>query len=222
MLDLFCGAGGAATGYIEAGWTVTGVDIEPQPAYPGAFVQADAILYLAQLLAGPCPFDAIHASPPCQGYSPHVSSASSPHAGTLGRDEPKLIPAVRAALQLLPAPYVIENVVGARDQLRGPVLLCGAMYGLPIPRHRLFETSFKVPAFDVPRHPRCAGIARRYAAERGWDYRDMSVTGKGRHAGTLDRWREAMRWPGYSGTQHGMREAIPPAYTAWLGQLVPS
>lgn len=31
LLDLFCGAGGAAVGYARAGFEVEGVDIKPQP-----------------------------------------------------------------------------------------------------------------------------------------------------------------------------------------------
>ena len=31
LLDLFCGAGGAAYGYMLAGFHVTGVDLKPQP-----------------------------------------------------------------------------------------------------------------------------------------------------------------------------------------------
>jgi DNA (cytosine-5)-methyltransferase 1 len=63
LLDLFCGAGGAAMGYHRVGFDVTGVDIKPQPHYPFEFHQADALEYLA---AHGREFDAIHATPsPC-------------------------------------------------------------------------------------------------------------------------------------------------------------
>jgi hypothetical protein len=212
LLDLFCCAGGAARGYAQAGFQVVGVDIVPRPNYPFEFVQADAITYLR---AHGKKFDLGHASPPCQGYSPHVSSRSSQYVQTLGKDEPRLIAATRAAFQDVGIPFAIENVMGARSELRANLQLCGTMFGLPIARHRLFECSFPV---SQPAHAKCSGVAKRFAAARGWEYRDMSVTGKGRHAGTSTRWREILGiTDDQPMTQSELAECIPPAYTRYIG-----
>ena len=189
ILDLFCGGGGAAEGYLRAfsDAEIVGVDIADHSAnYPGIFVQGDAMEYLAD---NGRDFDFIHASPPCQGYSPHVSSRSSQWVPTKGKDEPRLIDWGRRVLIAQGKPYAIENVMGARNEMRSPVLLCGSMFGRKIVRHRLFETSFPV---DLLPHPNCKGIAKAAAAELGWEYRDMSVTGKGRRKGTGERWAQLL------------------------------
>lgn len=180
-LDLFCCGGGASRGLALAGFEVTGVDIEPQPNYPFNFIQGDA---LTVDLSG---YDLVWASPPCQGYSKHVSSQSSKWTPTKGRDEPKLISLVRKRLQSCGVPYVIENVRGAKDHMINPIQLCGTMFGLPISRHRWFESSWVI---TPPPHIKCRGVAKRFAEENGWEYRDMSVTGKGRRIGTSSRWKK--------------------------------
>ena len=156
LLDLFCGAGGAAMGYSRAGFEVVGVDLAPQPRYPFEFHQADALEYLA---AHGHEFDAVHASPPCQGYSimhnlPWLK----------GHEYPLLILPVRKMLEALGKPYVIENVMGARHGAKGLTKrgleahglqagwLCGTMFGLPFYRHRLFATNFLWLAPGHPKH----------------------------------------------------------------------
>lgn len=129
LLDLFCGAGGAAVGYHRAGFNVVGVDHHPQKRYPFEFVQADALEYL---LKNGGRFDAIHASPPCQAHSV-ITPDKSKHAD--------LILDTREALQRFDVPYVIENVSGARKSLVNPIMLCGAQFDLKVYRHRYFESN---------------------------------------------------------------------------------
>jgi DNA polymerase len=145
VLDLYCGAGGVARGFMQAGFHVTGVDILPQPRYPGdEFAQADALQYLAT--ADFSQFDFIWASPPCQAYSA-VSRAPGKH-----RDADLVAP-MREALKRSGKPYVIENVVGA--PLINPITLTGDLFELgthPYPegwrleRPRLFEANFPLKA----------------------------------------------------------------------------
>ncbi len=130
LLDLFCGAGGCARGYADAGFEVVGVDIAPQPHYPYEFHQADALTFP---LDG---FDVIHASPVCKGYT---ILNISPEARAKHQ---KLIGVVRERLTATKKPYVIENVIGAKKALQGHLVLCGTMFGLQVERHRIFESSF--------------------------------------------------------------------------------
>jgi hypothetical protein len=203
-------------GYHRAGWDVVGVDLNPQPDYPFRFIQGDALEVGASLLRlGD--FAAVHASPPCQPYSTGVSSRSSKWNHTRGKDEPALIGDVRGFLTQTGRPWVVENVMGARQHMpTDRFTLCGAMFDRPIPRHRVFASSVCL-ALDVPEHPDCRGLSKRSSEELGWEYRDMSVTGKGRRAGTSARWSHLLGidWPM---SQHQLAEAIPPAYTEWIGR----
>src|SRR5581483_3117539 len=99
LLDLFCGAGGAAMGYHRAGFEVVGVDIKPQPNYPFEFWQMDWAEGLRHaFIQGGQDFDAIHASPPCQAFTDlkHMHNAKrhedllNSDARTAARDRPAL------------------------------------------------------------------------------------------------------------------------------------
>lgn len=195
LLDLFCGAGGAAAGYARAGFDVVGVDIKPQPHYPFESHRADA---LAFPLAG---FDAIHASPPCQDYS-------ALHALSPDKDYPDLIAATRARLLASGVPWIMENIMAA--PLDYGITLCGGMFGLRTYRHRRFESSWLLFQPQHPRHiARTATKRRREAWAEGMH---VSITGD---VGTYLS-REAMGVDWMTGNE--LSQAIPPAYTEWLGR----
>ena len=200
LLDLYCGAGGAAMGYFRAGFDVTGVDISPQPRYAGdTFHQADALAYLAEHGRE---YDAIHASPPCQAYTPLKAVCG-------GNEYPDLVAATRAALEATGVPYVIENVIQA--PIRRDVVLCGATFGLRVYRHRAFESSVLLLAPPHQKHvaPTAWGRDRKRRYLLGDHF--LSITGDvGRYAG------EAMEIDWMNGNE--LSQAIPPAYTEWVGR----
>jgi DNA (cytosine-5)-methyltransferase 1 len=194
LLDLFCGAGGAAMGYHRAGFDVVGVDITPQRHYPFEFHQADAMSYP---LDG---FDAIHASPPCQRFS----AMSSCRPG-LADEYPDFVGLTRARLQASGLPWVIENVPGA--PLRSPVTLCGFMFGLQLYRHRLFESSFPLAE---PRHPE-----HTIPASKAGHWKPGTIMSVAGHVAPVAEARRAMGidWM----NREEMAEAIPPTYTEHVG-----
>ena len=203
LLDLFCCEGGAAMGYHRAGFDVVGVDVDPQPRYPFPFVQADALAPPFDLSR----FDAIHASPPCQ------SSSALTKGTNAGREYPDLIPATRELLAGTGLPTVIENVQGSA--VRRDLTLCGEMFGLDVIRHRYFElggwTAFRLA--HVPHRGRT----------RGWrhgEYHDgpyLAVYGEGGGKGTVAEWQAAMGID-WTDTRRSLAEAIPPAYTEFIGR----
>jgi len=170
-------------GYHRAGFDVIGVDIASQRHYPFGFVRSDAMTFP---LDG---FDAIHASPPCQAYAKVTS-----WRGAQG-DHQDLLPAVRRRLLRWGGPWIIENVPEA--PIRPDYLLCGTQFGLPIRRHRAFETSGWHPyALMPPCNCRRPDL--------------LPFMHKGERA-----FADAMgcKWM----TNREAREAIPPAYTEHIG-----
>jgi DNA (cytosine-5)-methyltransferase 1 len=206
LLDLFAGEGGSAHGYAQAGFDVVGVDIEPQPRYPFEFHQGDASTWP---LDG---FDAVHASPPCHDHSVLAGRTGLDH-GTAW-----LLPHSIARLRESGLPYVVENVAGpaARRHMDGALTLCGSMFGLGavdggiyriLRRHRLFVTSF--PALAPP--DQCSGrpVGGVYGdggagqQTRGYRFhRPQAVEAMG------------IDWM----TGDGRSQAIPPAFTRFLGE----
>ena len=212
LLDLFCGAGGAAVGYSRAGFDVVGVDIRPQPSFPFEFVEADALEWLEERLCyealwwDGAPFAAIHASPPCQAYSAGARMRNG-HA----KDHPRLIEPVRELLAETGLPYVIENVPGA--PLRSPVHLCGSQFGLSVRRHRCFETNWLLLSNG------CTHGYQDVVVGVYGDHPEDSVIRKGHpaiRARNVAHAQEAMGI-GWMETWDELKEAIPPAYTELIG-----
>jgi DNA (cytosine-5)-methyltransferase 1 len=184
-------------GYHQAGFEVVGVDIAPQKRYPFEFIQANVMGLDIEFLRS---FDAIHASPPCQAYSKAQRLQKNDH--------PDLVIPVRRKLAETGLPWVIENVPGA--PLFPTITLCGAMFpGLRVYRHRIFASSFTIyppqhPPHDAPQ----VKMGRRISQG---DF--IQVVGNFSGA---EYAREAMGCPWM--TRDELREAIPPAYTKFIGE----
>lgn len=207
LLDLFCGAGGAAMGYHRAGFDVVGVDIRPQPRYPFEFVQDDALKWAASLARGyrTGEFDAIHASPPCQKWTPYSRTGKV-------RDYPDLIGETRHLLEQTALPWVIENVEGAPLNMDS-LLLCGSMFDLDVRRHRLFE-------FGQPYEHPLWGCRHKIWAD---DRYPGATNRKGRRTVEIGVWRIPLETQkramgvDWDITLEELSEMVPPAYTELIG-----
>ena len=229
VLDLFCGAGGAAMGIhqacVEAGieHEIVGVDIKPQPRYPFEFVRADAMTYpMAEcsFVGGPVDgfpdvcdkcgsnyshpkhryyFDFVWASPPCEHYS-----QCTPRAYRRNHDD--LIGLVRQMLegQLY---WVIENVPSARKLLRNPLMLCGSMFGLGIRRHRFFELHGIDSGLIQPCQHKKSPVLITGTHRRTYEPRYEYTVEQCRHASGID-------WM----IRKELDKAIPPAYSKYIFQ----
>lgn len=237
ILDLYCCEGGAARGYMDAGFTVYGRDMLPKFAkrYPGdGFFPGDAIQTLDDLIVGKAiafdtddgrimltldDFDAIHASPPCQLYS--ITNAAR-------REEyPDLVGRTRERLQETSKPWVIENVVGA--PLEDATTLCWTMFNDPgsvrdedddplqMFRHRLFESNFPLAPPCGCRHVTGMQVAGSYGGAR----RDKWEAKHVRRGGYVPAREVQQRLLGIDWmTLHGMHQSIPPCYARHVGEAI--
>lgn len=209
LLDLFCGAGGCSEGYRRAGFIVHGIDNRRQPRYPYTFTRADALEYLA---ANGHLYDVIHASPPCQRYSTlqNINKAQG-----YENEHPDLIDIARRLLIASGKPYVIENVQGS--PLNTQVIVCAHSLGMKkLARHRHFESNVMLHA------PRCThrrkdveiiGIYGERPDGHRVSPKQYKVT---RTASSMTEAKELMQinWMEW----HELKEAIPPAYTEYIGR----
>lgn len=208
ILDLFSGAGGAATGYHHAfpDADIMGVDIKGQPNYPFFFKKADAMM---ERLDG---YDLIHASPPCQDHSRLKNSSGGE------RGSGWLLGAIVERLREVDTPWVVENV-GDAPMPNSPhqLMLCGSMFGLDVRRHRKFALSFLVPQPECRHHeqlPRFPSI-NYHSRMKGILSPVVGVHGNLQYKGELKVRQRAMEIPWMTGPE--LAQAIPPAYTRYIG-----
>lgn len=213
LLDLYCKAGGCSKGYNMAGFDVVGVDIEDQPNYPFLFIRSDAIEYVRKNYHL---YDVIHASPPCQKYS-----RSTAPFRMAGKKYPDLLNETRIELEKTGKPYIIENVPGS--PMRKDLILNGEMFGLKVIRNRWFELGGGLFILCPPKTQIKKNLVRN--GER------VSVFGNGSYrkskfdkepifkkGSVRETWAYAMgiNWM----TCNEMSEAIPPAYTEYIGNRI--
>lgn len=201
-------------GYHRAGFDeIVGIDIKPQPRYPFRFIQADALRPPVRLED----FDAIHASPPCQGYS------ALRHLPWLkGKVYPLLIEPVRSMLESAGCPWVIENVERAP---LGGIVLCGTDFGLPVYRHRRFGSNVLLLSPPHQKHQVVIGHGRMVNDRRKGTFNSSSAKGAWGNqqivtvAGGQCRKDEAERALGIDWMRKPEpMQAIPPAYTEFIGR----
>jgi DNA (cytosine-5)-methyltransferase 1 len=215
LLDLCCGAGGAAMGYHRAGFTeIVGIDNRPQPRYPFRFIQADALKPPVRLED----FDAIHASPPCQAYSAMTKGRWQ------DREHADLVGAIRELIAASGRPWVIENVMGA--PLRYSLQLCGTQFGLQTTEGSQFESPWVFALLPPCSHNDGSAIgvygggqhpSRRRPATIGvWGNSGGFSQRDSLHHYGIDKRKEAMQIDWMNGDE--LSEAIPPAYTEFIGR----
>jgi hypothetical protein len=222
LLDLYCCAGGAARGYQRAGFRVIGVDEVPRPNYCGdGFVQMDALLALLEVksagdLAATGRPALIHASPPCQDGS--TLTMTNRKFGR-GREHRQFLPETRALLDAIGLPYVIEQPASrVTGLMRTDLRLCMDMFPVDPPRvwrHRDFEVSGF--AIDAPEHPKHVGRVRgwRHGVRYEGDY--VAAYGNGGGKATVAEMQHALGID-WTDVREELTEAIPPAYTEYIGR----
>jgi SAM-dependent methyltransferase len=135
-------------------------------------------------------FDAIHASPPCQHHANVTAWRGSRD------DHPDVLTPFLARLENITVPWVVENVPEALPTW--DYVLCGSQFGLSVRRHRGFRRG-NWAAFELM--PPCQHV------------RLLPFMHKGERA-----YADAMgcQWM----TKEEARQAIPPAFTEYVGRLL--
>jgi DNA (cytosine-5)-methyltransferase 1 len=213
--------------------------------YPFRFYQADALQFLEErIINDEChEYDLIHASPPCQRF---VTLQSMNRKQGKNVEHPDLIGPTRAALERSGRPYVIGtsmclNVIGSPKSKDAPLtqaIICGHYLGLLngtsmcLARHRCFESNLVI--FGTPcthrKSDRIVEIVNWHASLQ------LSVYGARPDGRTVVRKKEYRTTRTARGLEEArrvmgtsmclidwmdwdeIRQAIPPAYTEYLGR----
>ncbi|MGW8357369.1 DNA methylase [Streptomyces wedmorensis] len=203
LLDACCCAGGASMGYHRAGFDVVGIDIAPRPNYPFPFIQGNAITYIRQ---HGHEYDAIHASWPCQ-HDAAITKGTNAHLRDTYAD---LYDEGRDAMLATGRPWVIETT-----RARPDVVLCAAQFGLATLRHRKFEVHGWTP-MAMPHTPH-KGRVRGHRHGKKYEGRYVACYGKGGGKATVPEMQQALGID-WTDVHEELTEAIPPAYTQFLGE----
>jgi hypothetical protein len=214
LLDLFSCAGGAAMGYLRAGFRVHGCDIADRPNYPFPYHRGDALAYLAHLItSGEIErYAFVHASPPCQAKC-SLTIGTNQSKGWGGTHEDLLTP-TRTLLDATGLPYVIEQPNG-RAEIRKDLTLCGEMYGLGVIRHRNFELGGWIA--PQPVHVPHRGRVRGYRHGEFHEGPYVAPYGNGGGKPTVPELQAAMGIT-WTDVREELTEAIPPAYSEYIGR----
>lgn len=247
LLELYSCESGSGVGYARAGFDVYAVDLfakfakrNPFPFYAGSALDVLTVL----IAGGGIPFThkdgtvewlrlsdfaAIHASPPCQGYT--IATAGNPSARA---KHERLIAATRVLLEQTGLPWVIENVEQAKSEMIDPLLLCGRMFGLgaadedglwlTLDRHRMFESNVELTAPEHPKHgdEQVGGVyggGRRSKEPNASPADDRHAARHERGGGYVPRSKRVQQqllgidWM----SQYGMYQSLPPVYTEFVG-----
>lgn len=140
-------------------------------------------------------------------------------AQRFGSQALRLIDPLRDRLRELgPDIWIIENVAGARRVMRNAFELTGEMFGLSVHRARLFESPLLITTpLKPPRQRNAVAVYGKLDGRRLWTRQDGSELRAPRDlsGASIAMGIDWMTWD-------ELREAIPPAYTEFIGkQLVP-
>lgn len=247
-LDICCRMGGATVGLQRAGFYVIGIDIEPQPGYPGdEFWQSDGLRVLDDLVTLGGIFRSVRhrwirpaliwQSWPCQDGN---TATASNRARGITDTHRQFIPEARELSDRIGIPYVIEQPTASRAGLiRRDLTLCMDMFkgDMPPPwvqKHRSFELGCWWGTLPVqPPHPagpvrggsmvgfpKPAGHATRVRGWRHGQVYDGDYVAAYGSGGGKGAAAEIAHAMGidWMTDRFDLCEAIPPAFSEYIGR----